>query len=95
MLARQPRIDRANCPLTAWRRDELNAVTLRACPTLPSSSRPAIVAYDEQAHGYSSRKSSRRSFGAFTAVMPTTPRVMQPPSTTAGTKPISRAMVPS
>src|SRR3546814_18647353 len=35
----------------------------------------------------SSRRSRRRNFGARQLVTPTTPRVTQPPSTTAGTRP--------
>ncbi len=41
-----------------------------------------------------SRRFSRRSSGAFQAVIPATPSTAKPPMTTAGTRPSSRAMLP-
>ena len=42
----------------------------------------------------SSRRSSLRNLGAFSAVVATTPIVTQPPITTAGTRPSRRAIEP-
>ena len=42
-----------------------------------------------------SRRFNRRSVGFFQAVRPATPNTAQPPTTTAGTSPSSRAMVPA
>jgi len=52
---------------------------------------PSAVAHPRQC---SSRRSSRRNFGANREVMPTTASVMQPPKITDGTRPSSFAATP-